>query len=149
MKIVLVTSPGGHLAHLLALRSWWGDHSRLWVTARQPDTELSLAGERVAWCFWPTTRNLVNAARNLALAVRLLRAERPDVVVSDGAGVAVPFFLVAKALGITTAYVECYDRIEVPSLTAKLCYPLSDVFCVQWEEQKQSFPEAVNIGALL
>ncbi|RKW70654.1 glycosyltransferase family protein [Galactobacter caseinivorans] len=149
MKILLVTSPGGHLAHLLALRSWWQGHDRLWVTAQQPDTELALAGERVVWSHWPTTRNIPNAIKNMALAVQVLRAERPDVIVSDGAGVAVPFFAIARAMGITTAYVECCDRVEVPSLTAKLCYPLSDVFCVQWERQKRSFPEANNIGALL
>lgn len=149
MKILLVTSPGGHLAHLLALHSWWQDQDRLWVTAQQPDTELALEGERVVWSHWPTTRHLPNALKNLALAVKVLRAERPDVIVSDGAGVAVPFFAIARAMGITTAYVECFDRVEVPSLSARLCYPLSDVFCVQWERQKRSFPEASNIGALL
>lgn len=149
MKIMLVTSPGGHLAHLLALQGWWKDHDRLWVTAQQPDTELALAGERVVWSHWPTTRNLPNAVKNLGLAVKVLRAERPDVIVSDGAGVAVPFFAIARAMGVTTAYVECFDRVEVPSLTARLCYPLSDVFCVQWDRQLRAFPEAKNIGALL
>lgn len=149
MKILLVTSPGGHLAHLLALSSWWGKHERTWVTARQDDTELALRGEDVSWCHWPTTRNLPNAIRNFGLAWKLVRAQRPDVVVSDGAGVALPFFLVARMLGIRTAYLECYDRIEHPSLTARLCYPLSNVFCVQWDRQLRRFPEAVNIGGVL
>lgn len=149
MKILFATSPGGHLAHLLALRPWWEQHERHWVTARQDDTELTLAGEDVTWCHWPTTRNLPNAARNLVLARRTLKELRPDVVVSDGAGVAVPFFLAARTAKIRTAYVECFDRIENPSLSAKICYPLSDVFCVQWEQQRRRFPDAVNVGALL
>jgi UDP-N-acetylglucosamine:LPS N-acetylglucosamine transferase len=149
VKIMLVTSPGGHLAHLLALRPWWGEHERVWVTAKQDDTLLALAEERVHWCHWPTTRNLPNAARNFGLAARLLAEERPDVVVSDGAGVAVPFFLQARRRSVTTAYLECFDRIDTPSLTARLCYPFSDVFCVQWDEQLRAFPEAVNIGAVL
>ena len=37
---------------------------------------------------------------------------RPAIVVSTGAGVAVPFFLVAKLRGAKTAYIEVFDRID-------------------------------------
>ena len=102
MKILLVTSPGGHLAHLLALHSWWQDQDRLWVTAQQPDTELALEGERVVWSHWPTTRHLPNALKNLALAVKVLRAERPDVIVSDGAGVTLVGWMMRMGFLVTS-----------------------------------------------
>lgn len=149
MKVALVCSSGGHLAQLYRLRPWWAEHDRIWITFDTADAVSLLRGERVSWAHHPTTRNLPNAARNLALAWRLLRRERPDVVVSDGAGVAVPFFAVAKLLGLKTVYVEVYDRIDSRTLTGRLCYPLADLFCVQWEEQRGLYPRARLIGALL
>lgn len=149
MKILLVSSAGGHLAQLLPLQSWWGKHERTWVTFRLPEVEAALAGEKVIWAYFPTTRNAVNAVRNFLLAWPTLLRLRPDVVVSDGAGVSVPFFMVAKVLRIRTVYIECFDRIEMPTLSGRLCYPITDIFCVQWPQQLRSYPDAVNLGPVI
>ena len=73
--------------------------------------------------------------RETTLAVRLVRRTRPDVVISAGAGVAVPFFVMARLLRIPTVYVEVIDRIDSRTLTGRLCRPLSTRFLVQWPEQ--------------
>ena len=146
---MLVCSSGGHLAQLVRLRPWWTQHDRVWVTFDTAEVGSVLEGERVVWAHHPTTRNLPNAARNLALAWRSLRRERPDVVVSDGAGVAVPFFLIAKLLGIRTVFVEVVDRMSSRTLTGRLVYPVADLFCVQHEEQRRLYPRAATIGSLL
>lgn len=149
MRMLLVASAGGHLAQLLSLEELWSEHDRSWVTFDLPEVRASLEGETVHWAHFPTTRNLPNALRNAGLAWRLLVAERPDTVLSTGAGVSFPFFLLARVLGIRTVFIECFDRITMPTLSGRLCYPLCDVFVVQWAEQQKHFPEAVNIGALL
>lgn len=146
---LLVASSGGHLAQLLALEPWWRERDRTWVTFDTEDARSRLAGERVVWAHHPTTRNVRNLLRNLLLAIRLIRARRPDVVVSTGAAVAFPFFLVAKARRIPTVYVEVYDRLDSPTLTGRLCRPITDLFCVQWEEQTRFYPGAKVIGSLL
>ncbi|WP_269938323.1 PssD/Cps14F family polysaccharide biosynthesis glycosyltransferase [Arthrobacter sp. HY1533] len=146
---MFVASAGGHLAQLLPLESWWKDMDRSWVTFRRPEVEAALTNEDVTWCYFPTTRNIPNAIRNFFLAWPTLRAKRPDVLVSTGAGVSVPFFIVARLLHIHTVYIECFDRITMPTLSGRLCYPMSDVFCVQWEEQLSYYPEAINIGPIL
>lgn len=145
----MVCSSGGHLAQMLTMKAWWQDHERWWATFRTPDAESNLAGENVSWVFHPTTRSAKNAVKNFGLAVTALRTVRPDVVVSTGAGVAVPFFLVARSMGIPTVYVEVYDRIDSATLTGKLCRPLSTLSCVQWEEQLEHYPGAQVIGPLL
>lgn len=119
------------------------------MTFHQTDAESILVGERVEWAFHPTQRNVANLLRNMRLAWRLLRRERPAVVVSTGAGVALPFFLVARLLGIKCVYVEAYERIDSPSLSGRLCYPISDLFILQWEEQRRFYPKGRVIGALL
>jgi UDP-N-acetylglucosamine:LPS N-acetylglucosamine transferase len=148
-KVMLVGSSGGHLAQMLALRPWLEGRQSYWVTFRTADAQSHLVNERVSWAHFPTTRNLPNTVRNLKLAWRDIRRERPELVVSTGAGVAFPYFIVAKLLRRKTAYIEVYDRIDSRTLTAQLCRPLCDLFCVQWEEQRSLYPGAVMIGQLL
>ena len=119
------------------------------MTFEKLDSTSLLAGEQVAWAHHPTTRNLANLVRNARLAWRLLRSYRPDGVVSSGAGVAFPFFLLARLLGKRTVYVEVYDRLDSSTMTGRLCYPLSDLFLLQWDEQRRNYPKGTVIGSLL
>ncbi|MQA93425.1 MAG: UDP-N-acetylglucosamine--LPS N-acetylglucosamine transferase [Streptosporangiales bacterium] len=148
-RALLVGSSGGHLAQLLALRPWWDGRERTWVTFRTPDAESLLAGEHTVWAHHPTTRNIPNLIRNTLLAVRLLARSRPDVVISTGAGVAFPFFVLARLLRVPTVYIEVYDRIDTPTLTARLCRPFTSLFLVQWEEQRRFARDSVVVGNLL
>lgn len=149
MKLLLVCSSGGHLLLLHQLRPWWEKHDRSWVTFDKTDARSLLEGERLDWAHHPTQRNIPNLLRNLQLAWRVLRRERPDVLVSTGAGVAFPFFVLAKPLGIKTVYVEAYERMDRASLTGRLCYPICDLMVLQWEEQRRFYPRGELVGALL
>ena len=147
--VMMVASAGGHLAHLMRLEPWWRDHERIWVTFDKPDARSVLRDEdSVVWAHHPTTRNLPNLLRNARLAVQLVRRVRPDLVVSAGAGVALPFFVMARVLGIPTVYVEVVDRIDSRTLTGRLCRPFTTRFVVQWPEQARLYPGSVEIGPL-
>lgn len=133
----------------MALEPWWRSHDRTWVTFAKPDARSLLADEDVVWAHHPTTRNLANLLRNLALAWREVRHRRPDVVISTGAGVALPFFVIAWVLRIPTVYVEVFDRIDSATLTGRLCRPFTTRFCVQWPEQQPLYRNSIVIGPLL
>lgn len=147
--VLLVSSGGGHLAQLLALRPWWQDRQRTWVTFDSADTRSRLREEVVIHAYSPTTRNLKNLLRNLWLAARTLPQIKSDLVVSTGAAVAVPFFVVAKLLGVTTVFIEVFDRIDSRTLTGRICYPFADIFIVQWEQQQKLYPRARLVGSLM
>jgi UDP-N-acetylglucosamine:LPS N-acetylglucosamine transferase len=147
--LLFVASTGGHLAQLLALRSWWERHDRTWVTFDKADARSTLAGERVIHAFHPTTRHLGNLARNTLLARRTLDEVRPDVVLSTGAGVALPFFVLARERAIPAVYLEVYDRVDSTTLTGRLCRPFSTAFCVQWPEQVELYPGSELVGMVL
>jgi UDP-N-acetylglucosamine:LPS N-acetylglucosamine transferase len=146
---LLVGSSGGHLAQLLALEPWWASWRRTWVTFDTADATSRLRGEATVWAHHPTTRNLPNLVRNVVLAVRFFRRERPDVVVTTGAAVALPFFVVAWFCRVPTIFIEVYDRIDSRTLTGRLCRPFTTTYCVQWEEQLELYPGARVIGPLL
>jgi UDP-N-acetylglucosamine:LPS N-acetylglucosamine transferase len=147
--VLLVASTGGHLAQLLELRPWWSQYRRTWVTFDKADARSSLVDEDVVFAHHPTTRNIRNAMRNLVLAHQVLKSRQPDLVVSTGAGVALPMFVAARRRGIPTMYLEVFDRVESRTLTGRLCRPLSSEFCVQWQEQEKLYPGAQIVGAVL
>lgn len=146
--VLLVGSSGGHLAHLWALRPWWRRHARRWVTFEKPDATSLLGDEQVVWAYHPTTRNIGNLMRNTTIAWRELRTHRPSVIISSGAAVAFPFFVLGRLLRIPTCYIEVYDRIDSPTLTGRLCRPFADMFLVQWPEQAALYRDANVIGPL-
>jgi beta-1,4-N-acetylglucosaminyltransferase len=78
----------------------------------------------------------------------ILRRERPNLVISTGAGIAVPGFVAAKLLGIRTVYIESYARIESLSLAGRICYHLADRFLVQHARLIKRLPRAVYAGTL-
>jgi UDP-N-acetylglucosamine:LPS N-acetylglucosamine transferase len=145
---LLVGSSGGHLDHLVRLEPWWGSMERAWVTFDLPDARSRLAGETAYWAYYPTTRSAKNLVRNLGLANRVLREVQPDVVVSTGAGLAVPFFAIARTMGIPTVFLEVFDRVSSRTLTGRLCHPLSTRFLVQWPEQERMYPGSINVGSI-
>lgn len=148
-RVLLVGSAGGHLAQLVRLEPWWTECERTWVTFDKPDARSLLADEDVVWAYHPTTRNIPNLIRNTGLAIRHLRRTPPDLIVSTGAAVAVPFFALARLLRIPTVYVEVFDRIDSPTLTGRMCRPLATRFCVQWPEQQEHYAGSTVIGPLL
>jgi beta-1,4-N-acetylglucosaminyltransferase len=148
-KVLLACSTGGHLAQLLRLDQWWGQHETVWVTFDKIDARSVLTGQETVWAHHPTTRNLSNLLRNLLLAWRVLREQRPDVIISNGAGVAVPFFWLSRLFGIVTVYVEVYDRIDSATMTGRLCQPFTDLFLLQWPEQQNQYRRGLVVGKIL
>lgn len=148
MKICLVCSSGGHLQHLYMLKTFWEKYERFWVTFDKEDAKNILKDERVYPCFYPTNRSIKAFLLNFVLAFKVLRKEKTDIIISSGAAVAVPFFYVGKMFGIKTMYIEVFDRIDKPTLTGRLVYPVADKFIVQWEELRKFYPKAENLGSI-
>lgn len=148
IKVCLVGSSGGHLTHLYMLKSFWKDKERFWVTFDKEDARSVLKNEKIYKCYFPTNRNIINLIKNTFLAIKVLRKEKPDLIVSSGAAVAVPFFYIGKLMRKKLIYIEVIDRIDKPTMTGKMVYPIVDVFVVQWDEQKKVYPKAVNLGSI-
>lgn len=148
MKVCLVCSSGGHLTHLYMLKPFWGTKDRFWVTFNKEDAQSLLKDEKIYPCYYPTNRSLKALIKNSVIAWNVLLKERPDLIISSGAAVAVPFFYLGKCFGAKTIYVEVFDRINKHTITGKLVYPISDKFIVEWEEMKKVYPKAINLGSI-
>jgi beta-1,4-N-acetylglucosaminyltransferase len=147
-EVLLVASNGGHLLQLLQLSDLWPQDRRHWITFEKSDAVSLLAGEKVTWAHHPTNRNIPNLIRNFFLALSMLRSRNVAAVVSTGAGVAVPFAIAGRLLGVNVVYVESMARITSPSLTGRLVYPFADTFIVQWPGLQRFFKRARCYGTV-
>ena len=148
IKVCLVGSSGGHLTHLYMLKPFWKDKNHFWVTFDKEDARSLLEGEKMYPCYYPTNRNIKNLIKNTIVAWKVLRREKPDLIISCGAAVAVPFFYLGKLFGAKTIYIEVFDRIDASTVTGKLVYPIADKFIVEWEEMLSVYPKAINLGSI-
>jgi UDP-N-acetylglucosamine:LPS N-acetylglucosamine transferase len=147
-RIVLVANTGGHLLQLLSLEAAWTDLERVWITDELAGATRLLDGENVIYGHGPTPRNIPNLIRNLRLAWRVVRDFDPDVILSTGAALAVPFFIVGRLRRRRLVFVESLTRVERPGLTGRLVYPLSTTFFVQWRASAPG-KRAVYAGSVL
>lgn len=77
---------------------------------------------------------------NVWEAWRIIRRERPTVIISTGAGVIVPFALVGMLLGIPTIYIETYTSVTRPSLTGRIMRYLATEVIFHWPTLRPYFP---------
>ncbi len=133
MKIALVCSHGGHLTEMQGLLPAFEGHDVFFVTyesarlAELHERFRAYALENIGTSPW-------RLLKSLPVAWRILRRERPQVIVSTGSEIAIPFFMVAKALRIRTVFVESVCRVQTASQTGRVVYPLADAFLVQWPQ---------------
>lgn len=146
-KLLCVCSSGGHLDQMLAVLPAPAQYDVVIATFDKSDAIAKVNGYSTYWLYWPTNRNAKNAIANTFLAIRVVLREKPDLIISTGAAGAVPFFYVGKVIGRTkNIFIECIDRISMPTLTSKLIKPVTDMYVAQWDTQLQGFSPRVNIG---
>ena len=148
IKVCLVGSSGGHLNHLYMLKPFWEEKDRFWVTFDKEDSRSLLKGEKMYPVYFPSNRSLKALIINTHRARKILKKEKPDLIITSGAAPAVPFIYLGKLKGAKVIYIEPFDRVNTRSLTGRLCYRVADVFVVQWEEMKKFYPKAVCWGSI-
>jgi UDP-N-acetylglucosamine:LPS N-acetylglucosamine transferase len=129
MKICLVTSHGGHLTELLALKDAFEGHETFFITYHSPRTQ-SLERK---YLLQNIGTNPILMARAFLSTFKILLREKPRLIISTGSEIAIPAFYLAKLFRTKTIFIECCTRVAEPSGTGKIVYPVADVFLVQWK----------------
>lgn len=149
LRAIVVSSGGGHLSE--ALLAIDGVPLRATIaTLRLPHTESSLKG--VAWkTFYLVDPHgsMFKYLHNMMQSLLLILRDRPELIISTGAGMVIPTCLIGKLLGAKLVFIETAARVHTPSRTGKLLYRFSDLFLVQWEPLLEYYPKAKYGGVLL
>ncbi len=78
--------------------------------------------------------NPVQFMRALLQSYHIMREEKPDLIFSSGAQIAIPFFWLSPFFRVRTIFLEVITRVREPTLTGRAVYPFADLFLVQHEE---------------
>jgi UDP-N-acetylglucosamine:LPS N-acetylglucosamine transferase len=129
MKIALICSDGGHLTQMhLILESFQG-HNVFFVTYNNVRTR-KLTHQKYLINVIGT--NPIKMSIAFLTFFKIFLKERPDIVVTTGAELAIPAFYIAKLLGAKTIFIESWSRVKTNSGTGRIVYPVADIFLVQW-----------------
>ena len=147
VKICIVSSCGGHLTEARALKAAYEQYEHFFVLNDRVELPEDMEGRTY---FIAHSERDLKFLRNLWEAFCILRRERPKVILSTGAGPAVPFAIIGKLCFRTRMiFVETFTRVSRPSLTGRIMYHLADEFYYQWAEQGRVFPKGVFGGLVL
>jgi beta-1,4-N-acetylglucosaminyltransferase len=144
-RTCLAFSPGGHWAELERATAGISFADVLHVTF--DDGRPGPAGIRRYHVCHPR-RSVRRTALNAWQSFSILWRERPELVISTGADVAVPLLILAKLMGARVIFIETAGSAE-PTLAGRLVYRFADLFIVQWPDRLEHFPQAVLADGLL
>lgn len=147
-RILLVSSSGGVLLDLLALGPWWARHHAVWAAVKAPDSVSALAGQRVHWIREASIRRPIGLITGLAQAWRIIRKERPELVVSAGSAPAIAYFFFARARGIPTFWLSSLNILTTPGISARICARLTSRVLLQQSSMRGAHPDGIVIGEL-
>jgi UDP-N-acetylglucosamine:LPS N-acetylglucosamine transferase len=134
MKICIACSAGGHLTEISQIKKSYEKYDYFYVTFKREDS-IDLSKKETVYFVNDPGRSIKNLIKCIFQSLKIMFKERPRIIISTGAGVAVPICFLAKFFSKSKIiFIESFCRIYNPSLTGRLIYPISDWFFVQWEE---------------
>lgn len=143
--VAMACSGGGHSELLSELLDSVKDQPRVWITQRswradslqsRGETMIYLPEwERSAYVRGRIVSNLLRSAR--------AAARRPKLVITTGAGLVLPFCLMAKLAGAKLVFIETPARLREPSKSGRLLGRFADRVLVQWQPMLAVYKDAV------
>jgi GT2 family glycosyltransferase len=135
MKVCLTCSHGGHLTEILQLMDAFQGQDIFFITYEGVrSSELSRK-----YTLKNLGKNPIRFLFSIPTVFSILLREKPNIIISTGSEIAIPVFYIAKLLRIKTIFIESICRVEEPSLSGKVVYPVSDVLLVQWKQLLSKF----------
>ena len=151
LKICLAASGGGHVRQRLDLAPVWAGHDYFFVTE---DTALGASlTEKHRTYFVPhvavgqarlgaPVKMVTGAIKSVFRSAKIIFRERPDVLISTGAG-AVFFAVVwARLSGARIVVIESFARFDRPSIFSRVAAPWAHHLVVQSKALAAFYPKA-------
>jgi beta-1,4-N-acetylglucosaminyltransferase len=152
-KICLISSLGGHLQQIYQLKDLYTPYPHFFITTKGRSTiDKADIHKRM---YFIADINEGRAIKNPLLLITaffqtlvIFIKERPALIISTGAGVAIPGFILSKLFCIPSLYIEAFTRVKKPSMAGKIIYYLADRYLVQHTGLLVWLPRARYRGAL-
>ena len=146
MKICLVAASGGHFEQLMKLKRLLTKYDGFVVTEKTDflvDADYYVTQTGIG-----EKHFLRNAFRLFREVKRICKTKNPDVVITTGTFVSLPFLLYCKLHHKKMVYIETFARVTNPTKAGKFMYKHVDLFIYQWESLKKYYPQGVYGGSI-
>ncbi len=152
-KVLFISSGGGHLEELLALKKLFDDVEYTIVTEKTPSTLfLKEKYQNVKYLVYGTQDHLLAYLFifpfNILLSFFMFIKIKPDFVISTGTHTAVPMCKIAHMFKKKVIWIETLANITTGTKAGKMIYPIADKFIVQWPELLEVYPNAEYWGSI-
>ena len=150
-RICMVCCPGGHFSELrLATKDInYEEYDIYWLTFKSQHLLNFLKDKRHHYVVNIEPSSKLSGIINIIQSLWFLIRERPDCIISTGSGMAFPTICLGKKIfGSKVIFICTAADVKGSTKTAKAAYRFSDLFCVQWPEMKQIYPNSFYIGTL-
>lgn len=147
-KICFICNTGGHLEQIKQLFMVADRYEHYYVIPSSKSTKNFKEKKYLVNSFSRSNKLLFPVEFICTSIIQLIiyLFERPNVVITTGAGVAYPTCRIAKFFGSKVIYIESFARMKSLNKTGKMLYPFADLFVVQWKELLTVVPKAVYGG---
>lgn len=152
-KLLLISSGGGHLSELLALKELFDKYDCTLVTEKTDTTKyLKDKYPSVEYLVYGTKDHLLpylfifpfNILKSFVLYLKY----RPDVIISTGTHTAVPMCKIGHIFKSKVIWIETFANATTPTKAGKMIYGSADKFVVQWESMLDVYPNAEYWGSI-
>jgi UDP-N-acetylglucosamine:LPS N-acetylglucosamine transferase len=131
-KVMAVASGGGHWVELRRIMPAFAGSEVVYVST-EPLADADLAPARYYAVANVTRKNRLGFAVIVRQLWRVLRAERPEVVVTTGAAPGLVALVLAKLVCRSrTVWIDTVANSEKMTLSGRLARPVADAWLVQW-----------------
>ena len=142
MKILCIASGGGHIAQAVrCLEAFEGHQVVLATYARDymlnfKHVRVSRTYRMLGWGGKVGIRLAISQVINIFYFVYIFLKERPTIIFSTGAELAILPFYISRLFGVKRRiFLDTASRpVTAMSKTAKIVYPTCDILLVQWPE---------------
>lgn len=149
-KVCLISSSGGHLEQIKQLKDVYAKYDCFYVVTRTKATEAMKQKHYIVSDLVRTNKavEVIRMIRMMFEQLVIFCKEKPDVILTTGAAVAIPMCLIGKVFKRKVIYIESFARMTTPNKTGLLIYKFADLFIIQWEALKKYYPNAVYGGSI-
>jgi beta-1,4-N-acetylglucosaminyltransferase len=145
LKICVVSSIGGHLDEVMKIFPLIHEHENFFVVNAEGPLPKAIEGKTIRITHSERDWKLI---LNFYEAFKILCRSRPDVIISTGAGPAVPFSIAGKIFGAKILFIETFTAVSQPTLTGRIMYRIADKFIYQWEALRFFYPKGEYAGTI-
>lgn len=148
MKVLFISSTGGHLTEMLQLKELFNKYDYYIITEKTKSTMYlkDKYKKKVNYLVYGTKDHffsyIFKFIYNIIKSIYLYFKIHPDYIITTGTHTAGPICYLGKIFGSKIIYIETFANMSTKTITGKLIYPIADLFVVQWESMLELYPNA-------